>query len=171
MGSRNQRLLSRYEKVARRVNALEPELQKSSDSKLRERASALRRRARDGLGTEELLPEAYALVREASVRTLGLRHFDVQLIGGIALHEGKIAEMRTGEGKTLVATLPAFLNSLGGDSVHIVTRERLSGAARRRVDGPRLPFPEMHGGRGRQPANARGKAPGLPLRRLLRHQQ
>ena len=121
MGSRNQRMLSRYDKVARRINALEPELGKSSDAKLRERAAALRARAREGHGAEELLPEAYALVREASVRTLGLRHFDVQLIGGIALHEGKIAEMRTGEGKTLVATLPAFLNSLGGDGVHIVT--------------------------------------------------
>ncbi|MXW20520.1 MAG: preprotein translocase subunit SecA, partial [Gammaproteobacteria bacterium] len=121
MGSRNQRMLSRYEKVARRINALEPELGKSSDAKLRERAAALRARAREGHGAEELLPEAYALVREASVRTLGLRHFDVQLIGGIALHEGKIAEMRTGEGKTLGATLPAFLNSLGGDGVHIVT--------------------------------------------------
>ncbi|MCY3604859.1 MAG: preprotein translocase subunit SecA [Gammaproteobacteria bacterium] len=121
MGSRNQRMLSRYEKVARRINALEQELGKSSDAKLRERAAALRARAREGHGAEELLPEAYALVREASVRTLGLRHFDVQLIGGIALHEGKIAEMRTGEGKTLGATLPAFLNSLGGDGVHIVT--------------------------------------------------
>ena len=121
MGSRNQRLLSRYEKVARRINALEPELGTSSDAELRERASVLRGRARDGQGAEELLPEAYALVREASVRTLGLRHFDVQLVGGIALHEGKIAEMRTGEGKTLVATLPAFLNSLGGEGVHIIT--------------------------------------------------
>ena len=121
MGSRNQRLLSGYEKVARRINALEPELRESSDARLKERASSLRRRAREGRSAEELLPVAYALVREASVRTLGLRHFDVQLIGGIVLHEGKIAEMRTGEGKTLVATLPAFLNSLGGESVHIIT--------------------------------------------------
>ncbi|MCY4477694.1 MAG: preprotein translocase subunit SecA [Gammaproteobacteria bacterium] len=121
MGSRNQRLLSGYEKIARRINALEPELRESSDARLKERASSLRRRAREGQSAEELLPEAYALVREASVRTLGLRHFDVQLIGGIVLHEGKIAEMRTGEGKTLVATLPAFLNSLGGESVHIIT--------------------------------------------------
>ena len=121
MGSRNQRLLSGHEKVARRINALEPELKESSDASLKERASSLRRRAREGRAAEELLPEAYALVREASVRTLGLRHFDVQLVGGIALHEGKIAEMRTGEGKTLVATLPAFLNSLGGESVHIIT--------------------------------------------------
>ena len=121
MGSRNQRLLSGYEKTARRINALEPELKKLPDSGLKQRAVALRTRARDGQSAGELLPEAYALVREASVRTLGLRHFDVQLVGGIALHEGKIAEMRTGEGKTLVATLPAFLNSLGGGSVHIIT--------------------------------------------------
>ena len=121
MGSRNQRLLSGYEKTARRINALEPELKKLPDAGLKQRALALRTRARDGQPVGELLPEAYALVREASVRTLGLRHFDVQLIGGIALHEGKIAEMRTGEGKTLVATLPAFLNSLSGDSVHIIT--------------------------------------------------
>ena len=121
IGSRNQRLLGRYEKTARRINALEPELADASDAGLKERASVLRRRAREGGGLDALLPEAFALVREAGVRTLGMRHFDVQLIGGIVLHEGKIAEMRTGEGKTLVATLPAFLNSLAGDSVHIVT--------------------------------------------------
>ncbi|WP_446830622.1 preprotein translocase subunit SecA [Candidatus Foliamicus sp.] len=121
IGSRNQRLLGGYEKITRRINALEPELGKVSDAKLKERATALRRRAREEGALDALLPEAFALVREASVRTLGMRHFDVQLIGGMALHEGKIAEMRTGEGKTLVATLPAFLNSLAGDSVHIVT--------------------------------------------------
>ena len=121
IGSRNQRLLGRYEKTARRINALEPEISAASDTALRERASVLRRRARGGGDLDALLPEAFALVREASVRALGMRHFDVQLIGGIVLHEGKIAEMRTGEGKTLVATLPAFLNSLAGDSVHIVT--------------------------------------------------
>ena len=121
IGSRNQRLLGRYEKTARRINALEPEISAASDTALRERASVLRRRARGGGDLDALLPEAFALVREASVRTLGMRHFDVQLIGGIVLHEGKIAEMRTGEGKTLVATLPAFLNSLAGESVHIVT--------------------------------------------------
>ena len=121
IGSRNQRLLKGYEKTARLINTLEPELKESSDASLRERVAALRRRAAEEGGVDSLLPEAYALVREASVRTLGLRHFDVQLIGGIALHEGRIAEMRTGEGKTLVATLPAFLNSLAGGSVHIVT--------------------------------------------------
>ena len=121
IGSRNQRLLKGYEKTARLINTLEPELKESSDASLRERVAALRRRAAEEGGVDSLLAEAYALVREASVRTLGLRHFDVQLIGGIALHEGRIAEMRTGEGKTLVATLPAFLNSLAGGSVHIVT--------------------------------------------------
>ena len=121
IGSRNQRLLAGYEKIARRINALEPELGKLSDPDLRERTSILRRRAGEGEALDALLPEAFALVREASVRTLGMRHFDVQLMGGIALHQGKIAEMRTGEGKTLVATLPAFLNSLAGESVHIVT--------------------------------------------------
>ncbi len=121
MGSRNQRLLGGFQKSARLINALEPDLKNASDSRLKEHASELRRRARDGADFASLLPEAYALVREASVRTLGMRHFDVQLIGGIVLHEGNIAEMRTGEGKTLVATLPAFLNSLGGASVHIVT--------------------------------------------------
>ena len=121
MGSRNQRLLGGFQKTARLINTLEPDLKSASDSKLKEHASELRRRARDGEDMDALLPEVFALVREASVRTLGMRHFDVQLIGGIALHEGNIAEMRTGEGKTLVATLPAFLNSLGGDSVHIVT--------------------------------------------------
>ena len=121
LGSRNQRLLASYDKIARRINALEPELRKASDARVTERAANLRTRARAGADSSALLPEAFALVREASMRTLGLRHFDVQLVGGIVLHEGKIAEMRTGEGKTLVATLPAFLNSLAGDSVHIVT--------------------------------------------------
>ncbi len=121
IGSRNQRLLAGYGKIARRINALEPELGKASDAGLKERASALRRRAREQEALDALLPEAFALVREASVRTLGMRHFDVQLMGGVALYQGKIAEMRTGEGKTLVATLPAFLNSLAGESVHIVT--------------------------------------------------
>ncbi|MCY4156249.1 MAG: preprotein translocase subunit SecA [Gammaproteobacteria bacterium] len=121
IGSRNHRLLAGYEKIARRINALEPELGQASDINLGERASVLRRRAGEGEALDDLLPEAFALVREASVRTLGMRHFDVQLMGGIALHQGKIAEMRTGEGKTLVATLPAFLNSLSGGSVHIVT--------------------------------------------------
>jgi preprotein translocase subunit SecA len=120
-GSRNQRLLKSYGKLVNQANALEPAMQAASDEALREKTSELRRRCQEGESLERLLPEAFAAVREASRRTLGLRHFDVQLIGGIALHQGKIAEMRTGEGKTLVATLSAYLNSLTGKGVHIVT--------------------------------------------------
>jgi len=119
-GSRNDRLLRRYVGQVRAVNALEPAIAKLTDAEMRARTDALRARAQtDPL--DALLPEAFALVREAGKRALNMRHFDVQLLGGIALHNGKIAEMRTGEGKTLVATLPAFLNALPGKGVHIVT--------------------------------------------------
>ncbi|MGI9257781.1 MAG: preprotein translocase subunit SecA [Gammaproteobacteria bacterium] len=121
LGSRNKRVLKGYGKFVAAINALEPGLKELSDEELGARTPALRERIADGASLDDVLPEAFALVREASCRTLGLRHFDVQLIGGITLHQGKIAEMRTGEGKTLVATLPAYLNSLGGDGVHIIT--------------------------------------------------
>src|SRR5690348_17564257 len=111
----------RYRDRVGRINDLEPEMQELEDSELREEAEALREHARNGEPLEALLPDAYALCREAGRRTLAMRHFDVQMIGGMALHEGSIAEMKTGEGKTLVATLPIFLNSLGGESVHLVT--------------------------------------------------
>ena len=147
-GSRNDRLLRQYQRQVRATNALEPQMEKLSDAELRAKTDEFRARVRDRLAgvpdgadedpdrtaqlatersklrraaLEELLPEAFAVVREASRRTLNMRHFDVQLLGGIALHNGKIGEMRTGEGKTLVATLPAYLNSLGGESVHIIT--------------------------------------------------
>jgi preprotein translocase subunit SecA len=120
-GSRNQRLLRRYGAVVARSNALEAGLQALSDEALRARTDEFKARLKEGATIDDLLPEAFAVVREASRRTLGLRHFDVQLVGGIALHEGKIAEMRTGEGKTLVATLPAYLNALTGAGVHVVT--------------------------------------------------
>ncbi|HWQ37457.1 MAG TPA: preprotein translocase subunit SecA [Burkholderiales bacterium] len=120
-GSRNDRLLRKYGQLVQRINALEPETQKLSDTDLRARTESYRQRARNGQPLDELIPEAFATVREASRRVLQMRHFDVQLLGGIALHHGKIAEMRTGEGKTLVATLPAYLNALGGSGVHIVT--------------------------------------------------
>jgi len=103
------------------INALEPALAKLSDPELRGKTEELKKRQAEGAGLDELLPEAFAVVREASKRTLRMRHFDVQLIGGMVLHYGKIAEMKTGEGKTLVATLPAYLNALTGKSVHIVT--------------------------------------------------
>jgi preprotein translocase subunit SecA len=121
LGSRNKRVLKGYGKLVAAINALEPGLKELSAEELSARTPALRERISDGASLDDVLPEAFALVREASCRTLGLRHFDVQLIGGITLHQGKIAEMRTGEGKTLVATLPAYLNSLGGGSVHIIT--------------------------------------------------
>ena len=120
-GSRNERLLKEYSKQVAQANALEEELKALSDEALRARTDSLRERYTKGDTFEQLLPDAFATVREASSRTLGMRHFDVQLVGGIALFEGKIAEMRTGEGKTLVATLPAYLNALSGRGTHIVT--------------------------------------------------
>jgi preprotein translocase subunit SecA len=120
-GSRNQRLLKRYGSFVAAANALEPGLESLSDEALRAKTAELKERYAASQDLDALLPEAFALVREASRRTLGMRHFDVQLIGGIALHQGKIAEMRTGEGKTLVATLNAYLNALSGKGVHVVT--------------------------------------------------
>src|SRR5574338_13344 len=120
-GSRNDRLLKQYQRTVREINALEPEVQKLTDEDLRAKTETLRQRYRAGETLDQLLPEAFAVVREAGRRALNMRHFDVQLIGGIALHNGKIAEMRTGEGKTLVATLPVYLNALAGKGVHVVT--------------------------------------------------
>ncbi len=110
-----------YQKRAEAINRFEPEMEALSDEEMREEADSLRERARNGESLDDLLPEAFALTREASRRTTGQRHYDVQLIGGMVLHDGAIAEMRTGEGKTLTATLPVFLNTLAGDSVHVVT--------------------------------------------------
>jgi preprotein translocase subunit SecA len=120
-GSRNDRLLRKYSHAVHAVNTLEPQIQKLSDADLRARTDILRQRAGSGESPDDLLVEAFATVREASRRVLSMRHFDEQLLGGIALHNGKIAEMRTGEGKTLVATLPAYLNTLAGKGVHVVT--------------------------------------------------
>jgi len=120
-GSRNQRLLKKYSRLVKKINALEPDMQALSDEQLRAKTAEFKQRFADGAALDDLLPEAFAAVREAAVRTLGMRHFDVQLVGGIVLHQGKIAEMRTGEGKTLVATLAAYLNALDGEGVHIVT--------------------------------------------------
>ena len=121
VGTRNDRQLRRMRRSVERINALEPSLTALSDEDLRARTDTLRARVGQGESLESVLPEAFAVVREAGRRTLEMRHFDVQLLGGITLHEGRIAEMRTGEGKTLVATLPAYLNALTGRSVHIVT--------------------------------------------------
>src|SRR3989449_848549 len=117
----NEREVKRHLSVARAINALEPELKELDDAGLRARSDELRERARGGEDLDELLIEAFALCREAGRRTVGLRHFDVQLVGGIVLHQGKIAEMKTGEGKTLVASLALYLNALAGKGVHLVT--------------------------------------------------
>src|SRR5690606_33887798 len=120
-GSRNQRLIKQYQKTVREINALEPMLEKLSDDELKAKTPEFKERCAKGESLDALLPEAFAVVREASKRVMKMRHFDVQLIGGIALHNGKVAEMRTGEGKTLTATLPVYLNALAGKGVHLVT--------------------------------------------------
>ena len=121
IGTRNDRLLKGYRKVVDQINTLEPEMEALSDEALQAKTGEFRERLQSGTDLNALLPEAFAVVREASRRVLGMRHYDVQLIGGMVLHDGKIAEMRTGEGKTLVATLAAYLNALTGDGVHVVT--------------------------------------------------
>jgi preprotein translocase subunit SecA len=121
VGSKNERELRRIQPIVQRINPIEPQIRPLNDDQLRAKTSEFRERIDRGEPLEEILPEAFAVVREAARRTLGERHFDVQLVGGIVLHEGKIAEMATGEGKTLVSTLPAYLNALKGDGVHIVT--------------------------------------------------
>ena len=120
-GSRNDRLLKQYRKTVARINALEPEFEKLSDEALRGKTQEFKDRLAQGQTLDDLLPEAFAVVREASKRVLKMRHFDVQMMGGIGLHQGKISEMRTGEGKTLTSTLPVYLNALTGKGVHIVT--------------------------------------------------
>ena len=120
-GSANERYVRRLYAQVTAINALEPEMQKLDDSDFPHRTEQLKQRLAEGATLDDLLPEAFALCREAGRRTLNMRHFDMQLVGGMVLHEGKIAEMKTGEGKTLVATLPVYLNSLEGKGVHVVT--------------------------------------------------
>ncbi|HYC35102.1 MAG TPA: preprotein translocase subunit SecA, partial [Usitatibacter sp.] len=120
-GSRNDRLLKEYRRTVATINALEASIQALSDEQLKAKTPELKQKVAGGASLDSVLPEAFAVVREASRRVLGMRHFDVQMVGGIALHQGKIAEMRTGEGKTLVATLPSYLNALSGKGVHVVT--------------------------------------------------
>ena len=120
-GSRNDRLLKTYRKTIERINALEPEYEKLDDEQLRAKTEEFKKRIAEGESLDALLPEAFAVVREGSKRIMKMRHFDVQMLGGMALHNGKISEMRTGEGKTLTATLPVYLNALTGKGVHVVT--------------------------------------------------
>ncbi len=134
-----------YEKRAEAINRFEPEMELLDDEELRAEADSLRERARGGESLDDLLPEAFALTREAARRTLGQRHYDVQLIGGMVLHDGSIAEMKTGEGKTLTATLAVFLNTLGGDSGPRRHRQRLPRPPRRRMD-----VADLRGARGQR---------------------
>ena len=120
-GSRNDRLLKTYRKTVERINGLEPQYEKLSDDELRAHTDVFKKRIADGESLDAILPEAFAVVREGSKRIMKMRHFDVQMVGGLALHHGKVAEMRTGEGKTLTATLPVYLNALTGKGVHVVT--------------------------------------------------
>jgi len=120
-GSRNERLVKQYLQKVKAINALEPAMEKLSDAELAGKTAEFKSRLEKGESLDKLLPEAFAVVREASKRVLGMRHFDVQMVGGMVLHDGKIAEMRTGEGKTLMATLAAYLNALAGKGVHVVT--------------------------------------------------
>ena len=120
-GSKNDREIKKMKGIVDEINSIEPEMQSKSDEELRQETDILKAEIKNGKSLDDILCRAFALVREASIRCLGMRHFDVQLLGGIVLHNGNIAEMKTGEGKTLVATLPAYLNALSGKGVHIVT--------------------------------------------------
>ena len=163
--------LKRLRVIADHINAIEDDYVAMSDDELRGQTAAFKERLAKGETTDDLLVEAFAVVREAAKRTLGQRHFDVQLMGGAALHLGNIAEMKTGEGKTLVSTLPAYLNALEGKGVHIVTVNDYLAKRDSRVDGPGAPVPRAGGRRHPGPAD-----PGRAARRLrrghhLRHQQ
>ncbi|MDH3389931.1 MAG: preprotein translocase subunit SecA, partial [Gammaproteobacteria bacterium] len=120
-GSRNDRIIKKLKQRVNQINRLEPEMQALDDTRLKQKTEEFKQRFADGETLEQLLDEAFAVCREAAVRSLGMRHYDVQLVGGMILHDNQITEMRTGEGKTLVATLPAYLNAISGKGVHIVT--------------------------------------------------
>lgn len=121
IGTKNERELKRMRKVVAKINAHEPTISALSDDELRQKTFDFKNRYKQGESLDDILPEAFAVCREASKRVNGMRHYDVQLIGGITLHEGKIAEMKTGEGKTLMATLAIYLNAISGKGVHVVT--------------------------------------------------
>ena len=120
-GTKNERELKRMRKIVDKINALEPTISALNDADLSAKTQEFKQRYNKGESLDQLLPEAFAVCREAGKRVMGMRHYDVQLIGGITLHEGKIAEMRTGEGKTLMGTLASYLNALSGQGVHVIT--------------------------------------------------
>ena len=150
VGSKNERELKRVRPLVDTINELEPDMRSLTDRELRTKTDEFRKRLSQGETLDDLLPEAFAAVREASCRTLGMRHFDVQVIGGIVLHQGKIAEMKTGEGKTLAATLAAYLNALHRQGRPHRHGQRLPGPQGPGLDGPDLRVPGAH--RRRDPA-------------------
>ena len=139
-GSRNDRLLKQYRKSVVRINGMEKDIQQLDDAVLQAKTAEFKQRLAKGETLDDILEEVFAVCREASRRTLGMRHFDVQLIGGMVLHQGKIAEMRTGEGKTLVATLAVYLNALAGKGVHVVTVNDYLAARDADIMGPLYNF-------------------------------
>ncbi len=170
-GSRNDRLIKRYMHAVRAINALEPQIEALSDAQLRAKTDEFKQRLAKGETLDDVLPEAFAVVREAGKRTLNMRHFDVQLIGGMVLHYGKIAEMRTGEGKTLVATLPAYLNALTGTGVHVVTVNDYLASRDAAWMGNIYGFLGLDGRRQPVADGPRREASRLCRRHHLRHQQ
>ncbi len=167
----NERQLKKCYKIADQIEALEPSVAALSDAELRGKTEEFKHRLEKGETLDDLLPEAYAVVREAAKRVLGMRHFYVQLVGGIVLHNGDIAEMKTGEGKTLVATLPAYLNALTGKGVHVVTVNDYLARRDREWMGQVFEFLGMTVGLNESGDDAGGKTGGLPGGHHLRHEQ
>jgi hypothetical protein len=170
-GSRNDRLLKQYRRVVEKINALEAPTAALSEDSLKAKTAEFRARLAQGEELAALMPEAFAVVREAGKRALKMRHFDVQLIGGMTLHDGKIAEMRTGEGKTLMATLPVYLNALPGKGVHVVTVNDYLARRDAGVDGPAVQLSRPVGRCERPRHDARGEARRVQRRHHLRHEQ
>ena len=170
-GSSNERRVKGYYPRVEAINALEEDVARLTDDELKMRTENFRRQLAEGATLDEILVPAFATVREAAKRALGQRHFDVQLIGGMVLHEGKIAEMKTGEGKTLVATLPVYLNALASKGVHVVTVNDYLAQRDAEWMGADLQVPRPHRRHHRARARRRAAQGGLRLRRHLRHQQ
>ena len=169
-GSSNERRIKGYLPRVAQINALEKDLEGLSDEALRARTEAFKRQVAEGASLDDILVPAFATCREAAKRTLGQRHFDVQLIGGMILHEGRIAEMKTGEGKTLVATLAVYLNALGGRGVHVVTVNDYLAKRDAEWMGQIYNFLGLKVGRDRARARRRAAQGRLRRRRHLRHQ-
>ena len=169
-GSANERRIRSYQPRVAAINALEPELAALSDEALKARTEEFKKQVADGASLDDILVPAFATVREAAKRTIGQRHFDVQLIGGMILHEGKIAEMKTGEGKTLVATLAVYLNAVSGRGVHVVTVNDYLAKRDAEWMGQIYKFLGLNRRRHRARARRRGAQEELRLRRHLRHQ-